>query len=269
MGGRRLRSFFTALQFLTRIHLVEQRDLTAADFGRSTRCFPLVGAVLGALYLLAAWLLGAWRGGVSHTGAAVLVLLPILLTGGLHCDGFMDTVDGLFSGRSRTRMLEIMKDSRTGSFGVVAFGVCLLLDWSLMLDLLAASAVLLPALFLMPVVGRMAMVRAIACFPYARPEGMGKAFAAAADGRTRGIAAVTAALCILPWGPLPLLLSLVALFVATLFDRYAASKLGGLTGDVYGATEKLTETLLLLLFWGAAVFWGSAPFLKGWLLLWN
>ena len=62
MGGRRLRSFFTALQFLTRIHLVEQRDLTAADFGRSTRCFPLVGAVLGALYLLAAWLLGAWRG---------------------------------------------------------------------------------------------------------------------------------------------------------------------------------------------------------------
>lgn len=131
-----MRSFFTALQFLTRIHLVEQRDLTAADFGRSTRCFPLVGAVLGALYLLAAWLLGAWHGGVSHTGAAVLVLLPILLTGGLHCDGFMDTVDGLFSGRSRTRMLEIMKDSRTGSFGVVAFGVCLLLDWSLMLDLL-------------------------------------------------------------------------------------------------------------------------------------
>ena len=66
MGGRRLRSFFTALQFLTRIHLVEQRDLTTADFGRSTRCFPLVGAVLGALYLLVAWLFGGQTATVSR-----------------------------------------------------------------------------------------------------------------------------------------------------------------------------------------------------------
>lgn len=264
-----MRSFFTALQFLTRIHLVEQRELTAADFGRSTRWFPLVGALLGVLYLLTAWMLGAWQGAASHTGATVLALLPILLTGGLHCDGFMDTVDGLFSGRSRTRMLEIMKDSRTGSFGVVAFGACLLLDWSLLLDLFASPQALLPMLFLLPVVGRMAMVRAVACFPYARPDGMGKAFAAAADGRTRALAAAMTAACTVPWGPLPLLLSLLALLGGDFFDRYAATKLGGLTGDVYGATEKLTETLLLLLAWGACAIFGASSFAQGWSFLWS
>ena len=117
-----MRSFITALQFLTRIHLVKQEDLTAEDFGRSTRFFPLVGAVLGCLYLLAALACLALLGLPSYTAKAILVILPILLTGGLHCDGFMDAVDGLFSGRSRERMLEIMKDSRAGSFGVVAFG---------------------------------------------------------------------------------------------------------------------------------------------------
>lgn len=264
-----MRSFFTALQFLTRIHFVEQRDLTAADFGRSTRCFPLVGALLGAISLLVAGAFGVWQGAVSHAGAAALVLLPILLTGGLHCDGFMDTADGLFSGRSRARMLEIMKDSRTGSFGVTAFGACLLLDWSLTLDLLAAPQVLLPVLFLQPVIGRMAMVRAVAGFPYARPEGMGKAFAAAADGRTRAVAAVTTAVFAVPWGPLPLLLSILALAGAALFDRYASARLGGLTGDVYGATEKLTETLLLALAWLAYAFLGAPIFAGGWQLLWN
>lgn len=130
-----MRSFITALQFLTRIHLVRQENLTAEDFGRSTRFFPLVGAVLGALYLLAALACLALFGLPSYTGKAVLVVLPFLLTGGLHADGFMDTMDGLFSGRSRERMLEIMKDSRTGSFGVAAFAGLLLLNWSLLLDL--------------------------------------------------------------------------------------------------------------------------------------
>ncbi|WP_288849957.1 adenosylcobinamide-GDP ribazoletransferase, partial [uncultured Mitsuokella sp.] len=71
-----MRSFITALQFLTRIHLVRQENLTAEDFGRSTRFFPLVGAVLGALYLLVALACLAFLGLPSYTGKAILVLLP-------------------------------------------------------------------------------------------------------------------------------------------------------------------------------------------------
>ena len=127
-----------------------------ADFGRSTRYFPLVGVVLGLICAFLALVLMVIMGSHLYTVRTILTLLPLLLTGGLHCDGFMDTVDGLFSGRDRERMLEIMKDSRTGSFGVVAFCSLLLLDWSLILDL--QEPVLVVALFTMPIIGRLSML---------------------------------------------------------------------------------------------------------------
>ena len=257
-----MRSFITALQFLTRIHLVRQEDLTAEDFGRSTRFFPLVGAVLGCLSLLAALACLALLGMPSYTAKAILVILPILLTGGLHCDGFMDAVDGLFSGRSRERMLEIMKDSRAGSFGVVAFGSILLLDWSLMLDL--PAPVLLIAVFVMPVIGRMAMLFAVAHFPYARPSGMGQAFAEAADRRAVVIGLVTSLVFVAPWGIAAIAALLAGLAFAFLFGRYATAKLGGLTGDVYGAIELMTETLVLIVFFLFAVL----PFDRTGCFLW-
>ncbi len=243
-----MKSFITALQFLTRIRLVSQPDLTIEDFGRSVRCFTLVGLVLGSIQFLIGSVLISFLG-ISYVTAAIFVLLPILLTGGLHCDGFMDTVDGLFSGRSRERMLDIMKDSRTGSFGVVAFGCCLLLDFALVLDLGAAPTVLLVALFVLPVFGRMAMVLAVAAFPYARPEGMGKAFHELAGQGTVAFAGAVAIVCAAPWGPGTLLALAVAILFGLAFDRYAAGRLGGLTGDLYGATEKLTETATLFTYW--------------------
>ena len=110
------------------------------DFGRSVKFFPLVGAVLGGIYALAAALLVIWLPQMGcqvphHLAMAVLLLLPVCLTGGLHTDGFMDTMDGILSGRSRERMLEIMKDSRTGSMGVTAFVLLLLLEWAILLDM--------------------------------------------------------------------------------------------------------------------------------------
>lgn len=257
-----MRSFITALQFLTRIHLVRQENLTVEDFGRSTRFFPLVGAVLGCLSLLAALVCLALLGLQSYTAKAVLVLLPLVLMGGLHADGFMDTVDGLFSGRSRERMLEIMKDSRAGSFGVVAFVSILLLDWSLLLDL--PAPVLLIAVFVMPVIGRMAMLFAVAHFPYARPSGMGQAFSEAADRRAVVIGLVTSLVFVAPWGIAAIAALLAGLAFAFLFGRYATARLGGLTGDVYGAIELMTETLVLIVFFLFAVL----PFDRTGCFLW-
>lgn len=256
-----MRSFLTALQFLTRIRLVSQSDLTIEDFGRSVRCFTLVGLVLGSIQFLVGMALFSLVG-ASYAVAAVLTLLPILLTGGLHCDGFMDTVDGLFSGRSRERMLEIMKDSCSGSFGVVAFGCCLLLDFSLILDLGAAPTVLLVAIYCMPMFGRLAMVLAIAFFPYARPEGMGKAFHEMAGRGTVAVAAAVAVASAVPWGIGALIALAVGALFGLAFDRYATAKLGGLTGDLYGATEKLTETVVLMTFW-ILLHLPQAPLLLG------
>ena len=258
-----MNSFLIGLQFLTRIHIVRQTVWTAEDFGRSTRFFPLVGLVLGICYAIAAWLLifsGAFFG-MSAVMAALLLILQLVLTGGLHADGFMDTADGVLSGRERERKLEIMKDSRVGSFGVVSFVLLMILQFALLHDM--TLYLLLPALFVMPIIGRMAMVLAVSCFPYARKDGVGKTFADMADRRTVVIAAVTTAVLVVPIGFLATVALILGTIFALLFCRAMTKSLGGVTGDVYGAATVLTETLVLAVFsiasthpnvWG--LFWG-------------
>ncbi len=246
-----MRSFFIGLQFLTRIAIVHQENWTVEDFGRSVKTFPLVGAVLGIFYALTAYFLYIWLPSFGweiprHLSSLILVLLPLLLTGGLHADGFMDTMDGVFSGRSRERKLEIMKDSRVGANGVTSFVLLVMLNWTLLLDM--PPFWLVPALFVMPVIARCMMVVAITCFPYARPEGMGKAFAQYAGHKSLWLAFFLTLVCVVPWG----YLAAVAFFVCTgftvSFSRYISRVLGGLTGDVYGAVTLLNEALVLFVF---------------------
>ena len=255
-----MNSFLIGLQFLTRIHLVKQTVWTAEDFGRSTRFFPLVGLVLGICYAFAAWLLLSALGIRSLT-VALLLILPLLLTGGLHADGFMDTADGVFSGRERARKLEIMKDSRVGAFGVVSFVMLMFVQFALLSDM--AWPLLVPALFVMPIIGRLAMVLAVACFPYAREDGMGKTFADMADRSTVVIAALTTAVLVLPWGVLATAALVLGTLFAFLFCRMMTNILGGVTGDVYGAATVLTETLVL------AVFSLASSYPNVWGILWK
>lgn len=255
-----MNSFLIGLQFLTRIHLVRQTVWTAEDFGRSTRFFPLVGLVLGICYALAAWLL-LYALGMRSLTAALLLILPLLLTGGLHADGFMDTADGVFSGRDRARKLEIMKDSRVGAFGVVSFVMLMFVQFALLSDM--APLLLVPALFVMPIIGRLAMVLAVACFPYAREDGMGKTFADMADRSTAVIAALTTAVLVLPWGMLATAALVLGTLFALLFCRTMTNILGGVTGDVYGAATVLTETLVL------AVFSLASSYPNVWGILWK
>ena len=240
-----MHSFLIGLQFLTRIRLVRQTEWTSEDFGRSTRFFPLVGLVLGICYALFAWLL-LYAVGMRALTAALLLVLPLLLTGGLHADGFMDTADGVFSGRDRERKLEIMKDSRVGAFGVVSFVMLMFVQYALISDM--HPLLLIPALFVMPVIGRFAMVLSVACFPYAREDGMGKTFADMADRKTIVIAALITMILVLPWGFLAALALVLGTVFALLFCRLITHVLGGVIGDVYGAATVLTETLVLLVF---------------------
>lgn len=255
-----MNSFLVGLQFLTRIRIVRQTVWTAEDFGRSTRFFPLVGLVLGICYALAAWILVSVLGMRALT-AALLLILPLLLTGGLHADGFMDTADGVFSGRERERKLEIMKDSRVGSFGVVAFVLLMFLQFALLLDM--SPPLLVPVFFVMPIIGRMAMVLAVSCFPYARADGMGKTFADMADRRTVAIAAVTTSVLVIPIGLLATLALVIGIVFSLLFCRWMTAILGGVTGDVYGAATVLTETIVL------AVFSLASSYSNVWGLLWR
>ena len=199
--------------------------------------------------------------GIRSLTVALLLILPLLLTGGLHADGFMDTADGVFSGRERARKLEIMKDSRVGAFGVVSFVMLMFVQFSLLSDM--AWPLLVPALFVMPIIGRLAMVLAVACFPYAREDGMGKTFADMADRSTVLIAALTTAILVLPWGVLATAALVLGTLFALLFCRMMTNILGGVTGDVYGAATVLTETLVL------AVFSLASAYPNVWGILWK
>ncbi len=252
-----MRAFLIGLQFLTRISIVRQDNWTEEDFGRSVRYFPLIGAVLGVIYAFFAWLFFTFLPAQQivlprHFCTVILLVLPILLTGGLHCDGFMDTMDGVFSGRSRERMLEIMKDSRVGSNGVFAFGVLLLFDWAMLLDMEPAR--LMAALFVMPIVARLMMMLVITLFPYARPQGMGKAFAACATKKVLCFAFFYTLVLIFPAGWLGGLSLLTALCFTIYFARYVTRLLGGVTGDVYGATATLSEAVVLFTFLAGSQF---------------
>lgn len=246
-----MNNFITGLQFLTRIHIAKQSEWSPESFGRSVKYFPLIGATLGIILVLINQLLAEYFPYIGiflppHVFAILLVIFNILLTGGLTCDGFMDTMDGIFSGRSKDRMLEIMKDSRVGANGVMAFVLLVILKWSLIMDI--PSQGLPAALFIMPVLGRFAMVIAISIFPYARPDGIGKAFAQYAGKYTLYIAAVLALLFVIPLGKQAIVSLFAAIIVTVLFSSYVKKLIGGLTGDIYGAVTEISEIVVLLVF---------------------
>jgi adenosylcobinamide-GDP ribazoletransferase len=173
-----------------------------------------------------------------------LLAVWVGLTGMLHLDGFMDSCDGLLPPRERTRRLEIMKDSRVGAFGVVAVVLLLLLKFNAVTAL--PPAYRLAALVTTPALARWAMTWVMARYPLARADGMGVAFTAGLGWPQVGLAsavAVAAALLLMNW--LGLALLAVTWLSATLLARLAMARLGGLTGDVYGAIGEVTEVALL------------------------
>ena len=243
-----MKSFLIGLQFLTRINIVKQSIWTEQSFGESVKYFPAVGAVIG---IISAAVVGA----VNllelplMTGAVGFATL-IILTGGIHCDGLMDSADGLFSGREREKILAIMKDSRAGSFGVVAMILVAVIEVSTLAELARLSTwQLCAAIYSAPIIGRLMMVVTIGAFPYARESGMGKAFAQFTTRRTIIFAAVEAIILLLPLQSLNAAAAIMVTFCVTWrFGTFAVGKIGGVTGDIYGAVTTLAEMFALMTF---------------------
>ena len=249
-----MNSFLIGLQFLTRIFVVKQSVWTEKSFGESVKFFPAVGAVLGIISAVVVAAINFF--GLPLLTSALGFASLIILTGGIHCDGLMDSADGLFSGREREKILEIMKDSRAGSFGVVSLVLVAALEVSTLAELAKFStAQLCAAIFSAPIIARLMMVVTIGGFPYARSSGMGKAFADFTTRRTIIFAAGETILLLLPliffdekFFLCAAAASLVALIVTWKFASFATEKIGGVTGDVYGAVTTLSEMFVLITF---------------------
>lgn len=241
--------FWSALEFLTIIPSpVRSKPGTGqVETGRSLVYFPLVGLLLGLILLGLDFILRLVL--PLQVVGAILIAATAVLTGAIHLDGFMDTCDGL-GGHTPERRLEIMKDSRVGAFGVVGVIILLLLKYGALVSLTPGFR--MGAIVLMPVLGRWAMVFGVTGYPYARTEGLGKAFVQQANWPRFWIATILALIIIAVFGRWIGVVTfigvgLVVLGAATFLKR----KFNGLTGDSYGALCELTEamTLVLILLW--------------------
>lgn len=207
--------------------------------------FPLIGAVIG----LALWgwlaLCAALDIGPLLQGA-VGALLPLLVTGGIHMDGFMDTSDALASWQSKERRLEILKDSHAGAFAVMGCAGYLLLTAALLGEMAAEDAPMLPGVF---VISRAMSAWALAALRSARPKGMLDSFAQAAHRRMVSICCgVYAALCASLWllcgGWMTLACLLAAALCLACYRHMAYKHFGGVTGDLAGWFVQVTELAL-------------------------
>jgi adenosylcobinamide-GDP ribazoletransferase len=229
-----------SIGFLT-VFPVPQVAMSPTHTQRSLALFPLIGACIGAL-------LGGLGIVLSHilpAGpiAAVLIAAGALVTGGLHLDGLMDTADGLCGDRTPEQRLTIMRDSRVGAFGAITGGVAILAQFACLSELTGHAR--FTALVVAATMSRWAMLLALVIFPAARTSGVGAAFHAAAT-RTAGIVGTLFVILLaLVSGRLGVI-ALVASTIAVLgCGHLLTRRLGGLTGDSYGAIAVVTETAVL------------------------
>ena len=236
------------LRFFTRLPLGPASR--APDFRRIGWAAPLAGAAVGALGALA-FLLARKLGFPLLLSGTLAVAAEIALTGALHEDGLADLADGL-GGRDRDARLAILRDSRIGTYGALALGICVLLRVEAVAALARPSdAFAAAALALAGAMARAAALAPLAWLPPARSDGAGAA-AAALGGRTMPpVAATAAALAVvlgLAWlGVARALFACVAAAAVTrALVALARRELGGQTGDVCGAAAALAETATLL-----------------------
>jgi adenosylcobinamide-GDP ribazoletransferase len=236
-------SLLTAIQFLSVVPPVIRRAFAPAELGRAVGWFAVVGIMLGAVLAGVDYVLSLlFPAGVI---AALLLVVWALMTGVLHLDGFLDTCDGLFGGRTPEERLRIMRDERVGAFAVIGGALLLLVKYSCLVNLTSRTATLIVA----PTLGRWGMALAVVAFPYARPEGTGRWMKDHAGWRQVILASITAfvpAILLAKW------LGLIAIGLAAAatvaIAVFTLRRTPGFTGDVYGALCELLEALVLLVF---------------------
>lgn len=241
--------FWLALSFLTTIP-AKQIPYIPGGLGKSSTLFPLIGLMIGTLVLGSMWLTELVL--ADPIVAIIGLLVWVLLTGGLHLDGLADCCDGLLGAAPADKRLDILKDPRTGSFAVIGLILALGLKGTaiyVILDTGSSSWGWLPFL-LAPVLARF-LILPTAIQPQARPGGMGSDFATSITNNIIGLAAILPLLLIatgfMIGEPAKTIAACIFAGLGTAWWIYLArTRIGGVTGDVYGAVVETSEILILL-----------------------
>ena len=240
-----VRDLNVALSFCTRLPVPHAIAATGADVARACWALPIAGALVGAIGALV-YCLAATAALPAFPAAALAVAATVLATGALHEDGLADVADGFGGGATRERKLEIMGDSRLGTYGACALVLSLLLRISAIADI--TQPALVAAALLAAHIGARAVMPAVMWFvPPAKPNGL-SASAGLPPVASVVLAAIFGAAALgIGLGPGPGAIAILVVLVgAAAVARLSIAQIGGQTGDVLGAVEQVSEILILL-----------------------
>lgn len=230
------------LQFLTTIPIRINLNVTDEDFGKGLAFAPVIGLIIGGILAVTYRFLGfIFPAAIS---SIIIIIEYMLLTGGLHLDGLGDTFDGLFSNRSKERMLEIMKDSRLGTNAVLGIFSVLILYYGFLSQMPPDRISLVLMLF--PVAGRMATLIGASISNYARNNGLGKSFVDYC-GYKELIIGIILSICIFSilYKGEGLILLIVPVVSALITVKLLSRKIDGVTGDILGAVCELNQVVFI------------------------
>ena len=237
-------NFLLMLQMLTRIPIPLELDCSQDHFKKGALFLPIVGVIIGGIQWGVYFILS--RILPPAIVAAIIVMVGVIITGGLHVDGLGDTCDGFFAFKGKDKIIEIMKDSRVGTFACIAIFSDLLLkiiaityciEYKLHLVILVAPILSRFAINLISLIGKPA-----------KKTGSGNLFV---GNMSKYIVMFSACITVaLSWLFLgfdeTVITMLITIFIVVLFNFYSDRKIGGLTGDLLGATNELVEIVVLL-----------------------
>lgn len=238
-----MKSLILIMQFLTKLPLPFEINAEEKDFTRGIIWFPAVGFVIGLL------LCGVFKLSLLFANTFVAIVLvvafEIFITGGLHLDGLADTFDGLYSYRKKEQMLEIMKDSRVGTNGVLILVMNILLKIALLTVL--TNGQILVAVILMPTASRCCGVVLAKYSKYAREKGMGGFFI----GKTSTVNmlfAVLMTVAVFMLNMKALVILPILILFTFVYRAHVYHKIDGITGDVLGSWIEMSEVLFLFIY---------------------
>ena len=236
-----LDDFFEALRFLTVLPCPSPPASRPGSLARSTFFFPLVGALIAGISLAIVFALHAVL--PENILNLILVICPMVLSGGLHLDGFADSCDGFFSTKDREDALRVMKDSRIGTWAAAGVALLVLAKSEFLSVLPGKPLVFINAL----AASRWAQVVLCYFLPAARPDGLGSQVARKVG--TRELAGATSFLFLatLPLQWLGFFVFLGLLIVIGLLALLYKKRFGGITGDLLGAANEITELAVYFL----------------------
>ena len=239
-----IKRFLLTVGFMTRIPInVDLGEVKDEDMHKGFLYYPVVGLIIGlidmAVYLLVSLILP------PIMGIIFALLANFCVTGAFHLDGLSDTADGIYSARTRERMLEIMKDSRIGTNGGIAMCFDIMLK---VCGLASFETSHIPLMILMmPIAGKMVQGAIVYKAIYPRKNGIGIYVGTVSLSTVIGTMILGLAAMIAAYGFWGILIFVILFGFAYLFRIYITGKIGGITGDVMGAGSELSEVLLLLL----------------------